>query len=135
MTGPAFDEALLEAARAAALGAYAPYSRFRVGAAVRADGRIRAGCNVENASFGLTVCAERVAIFAAIAAGARRIEALAVACIDADGHGPASGLMPCGACRQVMAEFGDPDVPVLVDRVGAFRLAELLPRPFILPRR
>ncbi len=82
--------------------AHAPYSNFHVGAALlAADGRIFTGCNVENLSFGLTICAERVAIGSAIAAGAREFLALAVV---ADTNEPIS---PCGACRQVMAEFGD----------------------------
>jgi cytidine deaminase len=128
------DEELLVRARAAAAGAYADYSKFRVGAAVRAGGRLYTGCNVENASYGLAICAERVAIFAAVAAGARRIDAVAVACIDAAPGAPSSGLMPCGACRQVMAEFGTADLSVHVDGAGGFRLAELLPHAFTLPK-
>ncbi len=120
-------------ARAAAAGAYAPYSQFRVGAAVKAGGRIYTGCNVENASYGLAICAERVAIFAAIADGARLIEAIAVACIDALPDSPVGGLMPCGACRQVMAEFANGALPVYVDGVGGFTLSELLPSAFTLP--
>jgi cytidine deaminase len=125
-------EELLAAARDAAGAAYCPYSRFRVGAAVLADGQVYTGANVENASFGLTMCAERVAIFKAVAAGCRRLEALAVSCPDAPDEGPATYRMPCGACRQVMAEFGGPDLPVLVDGVRAFRLDELLPAAFRL---
>ena len=126
---------LLGAARAAAENAYCPHSRFRVGAAVQAaDGRIFQGCNVENASFGLTICAERVAIFSAVAAGARGLIQLAVACPDADSKHPAT-VMPCGACRQVMAEFLPAQAEILVDGVGQFTLAELLPRPFELPVR
>jgi cytidine deaminase len=125
-------EDLLAAARHAALGAYAPYSRFRVGAAVRVGGVIHAGCNVENASYGLAICAERVAIFRAVSAGGRRLDELAVACIDAASDGPHGSLMPCGACRQVIAEFADADLMIHVDRVGSFRLAELLPSPFRL---
>ncbi len=128
MTG----EALLDRARNAAEGAYAPYSRFRVGAAVQAGGVTHEGVNIENASYGLSICAERVAIFRAIASGARRIEAIAVACIDAPAGGPPESLMPCGACRQVMAEFGGNDLLIHVDRVGSFRLAELLALPFRL---
>lgn len=93
-------ESLLAAAREARAQAYAPYSRFAVGAALRSrSGRIFTGCNVENLSFGLTSCAERNAIFAAVAAGERELEAIAIV---ADSRHPVS---PCGACRQVMAEF------------------------------
>lgn len=127
------EETLLDVARAAATRAYARYSDFRVGAAVRAGGKLYTGCNIENASYGLTICAERVAIFAAIADGARAIEELAVACVDvAPGADPAS-LMPCGACRQVMAEFAGPELPVHVDRAGTFTLDQLLPNAFRLP--
>ena len=88
-------------ARAAAVRreAYAPYSRYPVGAAVLAEGEIFAGCNVENVSFGLTMCAERVAVFSAVAAGKRRIKGIALL---ADGSRPP---VPCGACRQVLYEF------------------------------
>lgn len=117
---------LVRAARAASRRAYAPYSKFAVGAAVlAADGTLYAGCNVENASYGLTVCAERVAMQSAVAAGRRRLRAVAVA-------GP-SGINPCGACRQVMAEFGVETV--IVAGSGALpesiSLRELLPRPFV----
>lgn len=104
--------------------AYAPYSMFAVGAAaLAADGRIFAGCNVENVSYGLTNCAERVAIGAAVAAGVREFLAVVVV---ADTGVPIS---PCGACRQVMAEFGVPRVQ-LVNRtkVLEFTLEDLLPR-------
>ena len=91
---------LLSSARAARDQAYAPYSRFAVGAALRAkNGRVFSGCNVENLSFGLTICAERNAIFSAISAGEREFEAIAIV---ADSKSP---VTPCGACRQVMAEF------------------------------
>ena len=126
------SEALLAAARAAAGQAYAPYSKFRVGAAVLAGGRVFAGCNVENASFGLTICAERNAIFAAVASGARRIEAIALACVDASAAASAGSLMPCGACRQVMAEFADGALPVTIAGVGTMALDALLPNAFRL---
>jgi cytidine deaminase len=125
-------DALLEAARAASRSAYCPYSNFHVGAAVMAGGRTFTGANIENASYGLTICAERTAAFAAVLAGVGRIEAVAVACVDApEGSGP-EGLMPCGACRQVLAEFADPGTPVLVDGVGKLTLADLLPHAFRL---
>jgi cytidine deaminase len=117
-------EALLEAAWDARQRAYAPYSNFAVGAALlAADGRIFAGCNVENLSYGLTNCAERVAIGAAVAAGMRDFLVVAVV---ADTGVPIS---PCGACRQVLAEFGVPRV-ILANRSERleFTLDELLPR-------
>jgi cytidine deaminase len=119
---------LARAARAARRRAYAPYSGFRVGAAVRAGGAVHAGCNVENASYGLTVCAERAAVLAAVAAGARRLDAVAVA------SATSPPTPPCGACLQTLAEFGTPELPVrLVGADGAAvdtRLGELLPRAF-----
>jgi cytidine deaminase len=125
-------EGLLRAARAAATRARAKHSGFRVGAAVLdAEGRRYAGCNVESDSYGLTICAERVAIYAALAAGAGQLVALAVSCPDAPSGGPA-GRMPCGACRQVMAEYLSADATILIEGVGELGLAELLPRPFRL---
>ena len=114
----------MEAAWAAREMAYAPYSNFQVGAALLAkDGRIFLGCNVENISYGLTNCAERVSIGAAVAAGVREFLAVAVV---ADTGVPIS---PCGACRQVLAEFGVPKI-LLANRNECieFTLAELLPR-------
>lgn len=125
-------EELLAAARMVALQAYAPYSNFRVGAAVAAGGSVFVGCNVENASYGLSICAERNAIVQAVAAGHRRIDAIAVACIDAAADGGPALRMPCGACRQVIAEFAGPGLPVHVDRAGTFALRELLPSAFKL---
>jgi cytidine deaminase len=127
-------EALLAAARSAAAQAHAPYSDFRVGAAVLIGDDAVTGCNIENASYGLTVCAERVAIFNAVSAGHRRIEALAVSCIDASAGASPETCMPCGACRQVIAEFADPDTPIYVDGVGVYRAGDLLPHPFRLRR-
>jgi cytidine deaminase len=127
------DAALVAAARAARRNAHAPYSRFRVGAAVRDEaGRVHVGCNVENASYGLTVCAERNALAAAVAAGARAVRTVAIA---TGAHPPAS---PCGACRQVLAELGAPDTRVLLagprGAPDETTLGALLPRAFTLRR-
>ena len=120
-------ERLVAAADAARTRAYAPYSRFTVGAALRlADGTILSGCNVENASFGLAICAERNAVAAAVAAGARSFDAVAVV---TDSTPPAS---PCGACRQVLAEFGDCTI-ILANPDGdrvITSVSELLPNAF-----
>jgi cytidine deaminase len=122
------EPALRAAARAASQSAWAPYSRFHVGAAVLTDdGRVFAGCNVENATYGATVCAERHAVAAAVLAGARRL----VACVVyVESDAPA---MPCGVCRQVLAEFAD-DLDVIgfcaADGEVAHRLSELLPHRF-----
>jgi cytidine deaminase len=107
--------------------AYAPYSRFHVGAALLADdGTVYAGCNVENSSFGATNCAERTALFAAVADGHRAFRAIAVV---AD----AELVPPCGLCRQVLAEFA-PDLPIILARLdGSYAvhaLTDLLPLPF-----
>jgi cytidine deaminase len=123
---------LIGRARSAAERAYAPYSRFRVGAAAIADGTVFEGCNIENASYGLTICAERVALFAAVAAGHRQIAQLAVSCIDASPELGVAGQMPCGACRQVMVELVGLDGEILVDGVGSFRVSDLLPSAFTL---
>jgi cytidine deaminase len=119
---------LAAVARGVRKRAWAPYSKFQVGAAVLAGGAIHRGCNVENASYGLTVCAERNAVAAAVAAGARRIDAVAVA------SGTTPPTPPCGACLQVLAELGRPETRVLlVGGRGAkveTTLGELLPRAF-----
>jgi len=128
------DQALIAAAPRAAEAAYAPHSRFRVGAAVRAAGAVYLGCNIENASYGLAICAERVAIFSAVAAGIRQIDAIALVCLDASPGVGIGALMPCGACRQVMAEFAAADLPVHVAGAGIFALGELLPNPFLFGR-
>ncbi len=117
---------LIAAASHARERAYAPYSHFAVGAALRtASGRVFTGCNVENLSFGLTICAERNAVFAAVAAGERDFTAIAIV---ADSKEP---VTPCGACRQVLAEFGL-DVPVcsanLEGAIYESSIRELLPR-------
>jgi cytidine deaminase len=121
-------DALIVAARAARDHAYAPYSSFRVGAAVRArSGHIFTGCNIENASYGLTVCAERIAVFKALSEGERGFSAVAVV-TDSERLTP-----PCGACRQVLWEFcGDAEVILanLNGRIEVHQLAALFPRPF-----
>lgn len=131
LDSPARDR-LIEAARSAARGAYAPYSGVSVGAAVLLPGGIMvAAGNIENAAQNLNCCAERAAIYAAMAAhGVQRIEALAVSMLrEGEGadHGPIS---PCGPCRQVMAEFMDPEAPVIVDGGAAYTVGELLPNPY-----
>jgi cytidine deaminase len=133
---PAPDfSSLIQNARQAREAAYAPYSGFSVGAALLgASGRVFLGCNVENISFGLTICAERAAVCAAIAAGEKDFSAIAVI---ADAPVP---VTPCGACRQVLAEFS-PSLPVcsanLEGETYLRSLTELLPRPSegIVPKR
>ena len=122
------SDALVEAARRARARAHAPYSGFKVGAALETvDGRVFTGCNVENASYGLTVCAERVAVLKAVSEGHTAFARMAVV---ADTEGPTS---PCGACRQVLWEFA-PDIEVILANLhgvtGRHRLSALLPVPF-----
>jgi len=123
------DETLRGIAESAMHAAYAPYSGFRVGAALRArDGRIFAGCNVENASYGVTLCAERVALGTAIAAGAREFDRLVISSAGAD------AASPCGACRQALSEFA-PALRIVSctgDIVKEWGLDELLPHAFRL---
>jgi len=125
---PSQQRRLEQAARAAARVAYAPYSKFRVGAAVlTGSGRIFAGCNVENASFGLCNCAERTAVFSAVAAGERAVRAVAV-------YTPTPApTLPCGACRQVLHEFGPAALVISVCDTSArlaAPLSDLLPGAF-----
>ena len=120
---------LIASARDCLGRAYAPYSKFPVAAAVLdEDGRVFTGVNVENASYGLTMCAERVAIFTAVAAGAKKLRALALTSKNG------GTLMPCGACRQVMAELFEPTAPVYSDtgkdRYKTTSLRDLLPKAF-----
>jgi cytidine deaminase len=129
------DSELLNKSIEAAKRAYAPYSKFLVGAVLVAkDGQLFQGCNVENVSFGLTICAERNAVFAAVAAGCREFTKIVIA---TDLPEPAS---PCGACRQVLCEF-NPDIEIVLGTFGgkmvSHRLSELLPHPClgILDRR
>lgn len=122
------DKELIDAARAVRENAYAPFSDFRVGAALETDdGEIISGCNVESASYGLTVCAERVAIWKAISQGKRKIKRIAVVA-DTEDLTP-----PCGVCRQIIWEFGG-DIPVvfanLNGKVETVQMRDLLPRAF-----
>ena len=130
----AADQELLAAAREARTRAYTPYSGFQVGAALRAaDGRVFTGCNIENSSYGLTCCAERTAIFSAVAAGVREFVTLAVVAAAVD----TVPTTPCGACRQVLAEFRPPyrvlvGAPAEHDPVLVTSVEELLPYAFHL---
>ena len=119
---------LIETALAARKNAHAPFSHFQVGAALESDdGRVFTGCNIENATYGLTVCAERVAVWKAISEGARKFQRIAVTA-DTDILTP-----PCGACRQILWEFcGDLEVTLvnLHGKMETLRLTDLFPRPF-----
>lgn len=125
------DQALLAMAHVARAKAYVPYSHFRVGAAVMDDcNRVFTGCNIENASYGATCCAERTAIFKAVSEGARAIRKIAV---TGGGPGP---CMPCGICRQVMAEFAEPGFYLVTDAEAGEVPAEREPEnpdPVMLP--
>jgi cytidine deaminase len=129
VSGPGYDaDALFEVALGAMQHAYAPYSGFRVGAALLGrDGSVHPGCNVENAAYPATICAERGALLGAMARGVREFDALVLA-TEADEPSP-----PCGQCRQVLVEFA-PELPITSrTRAGAersWRLSELLPHPF-----
>ncbi len=125
---------LLAAARKAREGSYAPYSKINVGAALLLeDGKIVSGANVENASYGLTTCAERIAIFTAVTNhGAKSFKAIAVS-VFGDPRGTSYSpdeVSPCGACRQVMAEFMADDAPIIVDGSKTYLLRDLLPDAF-----
>ena len=126
-------EELAAAARVAAEGSYSPYSNFRVGSVVvAADGSEYTGANVENAAYGSAICAETTAIAGAVALGVRRIDTVAVACIDA---AAVDGAYPCGNCRQIMNEFGVKRVIVTIADGGEIRehtLEELHPYGFFL---
>lgn len=128
------DFELMKAAVAARENAYAPYSDFRVGAALLCkDGRVFTGCNIENASYTPTNCAERTAFFKAVSEGAREFVAIAV--VGGKRGTLAEVCAPCGVCRQVMAEFCAPDFRILLgtpDQYAAYRLRELLPLAFCL---
>src|SRR5258707_7007768 len=122
------SDPLLQAALAAREKAHAPFSKFKVGAALEdTDGRIHTGCNVENATYGLTMCAERVAVFKAISEGAHKFKRIAVVA-DTDVLTP-----PCGACRQILSEFcGNADLILsnLQGNTERYHLIDLFPKPF-----
>lgn len=123
------ENELVKNAFTAKLNSYSPYSRFRVGAAaLAASGKIYTGCNIENASYGATICAERTAVFNAVSSGEKKITAVAIAS-DSDDF-----ILPCGICRQVLAEFGDKDMKIICTRPdGQYRvytLDALLPEAF-----
>jgi cytidine deaminase len=121
-------EELLRAASAVAEKAYAPYSNFRVGTAILGERATYTGVNVENASYGLAICAERSALAAAVAAGEKKIRGIAIACVDASADSSAS--LPCGACRQWMLELAPHAEILILGKNRSFRIEELLPRPF-----
>ena len=126
------DDALLAAARAAGTNAHSPYSGWKVGSAAlfaETGAAVHRGANVENGSYGLTICGERSAIFAGVVAGGRRLVRIALTCTDSSGALVAK-IAPCGACLQVIAEFGTPDTVIVIDGRGRFRLADFLPLPF-----
>lgn len=141
-----FEQRLITAARLAATGAYAPYSQIKFGCAVAFEDEskdIYTGANIENAAYGSTICAERTAICAAVArrkaeGKSYRLTHLAISRVDEHGD-PVQASMPCGACLQVIAEFGSERMPVLVDgfykigQVERFKLADFLPQPFYFP--
>ena len=121
------NKELIDKAYIAMGQAYAPYSEFKVGAAVLADGIVFTGCNIENASYGATVCAERCAIFKAVSEGHREIEKIAIVSSSGD------FTMPCGICRQVMLEFMAEGTVVVTDgnKIQEFWVKELLPKGFL----
>ena len=125
-------EELLAAARDAALRAHCPYSHFRVGAALLADNKLYTGVNIEISSYGLTLCAERSALAAALSAGAGPITHVAVACIDIPPTAPLNQRTPCGACRQWLADLA-PEATIYIDGATRdFSVPDLLPFAFEL---
>lgn len=128
-------DGLANLARLAAKNAYSPYSGFKVGCAALFDGGFPTpfcGTNVENASYGLTICAERSAIFSAVAAGRRKLNVLAISCLDKDDK-MIPCFSPCGACLQVIAEFATPDTEIFLDGGPLCKLRDFLPNAFKLP--
>ncbi len=133
IVGPGLRKQLSDEARLAAERAYAPYSKFRVGAAVLASsGTIYRGANIENGCYGLGICAERVALAAATVAGEQKLTAIAIACIDVSADAPAHGSLPCGACRQWLAEMA-PDAQIFIaGETDSYSIDDLLPQAFVL---
>ncbi len=128
------EKKMIDMAREVLNNAYAPYSNYRVGAVVESSsGRLYTGCNIENMSFGLTVCAERVAIFKAISEGEKGFTRIVIVSDDT------SIPIPCGACLQVMSEFSNDNLEIIVSsqdgRLERYRLTDLLPNPFKFDRR
>ena len=125
------DDKLIEKAYEAMKNAYAPYSGFCVGAAAYAGGKVYTGCNIENSSYGATICAERCAIFKAVSDGNKKIESVAI--VSSSG----GYTMPCGICRQVMAEFMPKGSVIVTDgtTIKKYSVEELLPGNFTLPDR
>lgn len=127
------EERLISAARKAMKNTYSPYSNFPVGAAVLLeDGQIFLGTNIENASYGLTCCAERVALFSARTATDAKVVGIAVSVGQEGDKMHKNALSPCGACRQVMAEFLSPKTPIYLDGKPTLTMEELLPNAFVL---
>lgn len=131
---PKLRQKICKAAIDTAQLAYAPYSKFRVSAAVLCQEKIYLGTNVENASYGLSLCAERAALAAAIAAGERTIDAIAIACIDAADSENLRSLVPCGACRQWLAELAPTAAIIICGTDRTFSLEELMPLSFRIPQ-
>jgi cytidine deaminase len=129
-------ERLIQAAQNVAKTAYAPYSQFRVGAAILGEQAIHIGSNVENASYGLSLCAERAALSTAIAQGEQKIRAIAIACIDATESQGIHELLPCGACRQWLVELAyDAEIVIVgTNLVRSFKVNDLMPMLFQLQK-
>jgi cytidine deaminase len=133
MVGLMYRDKLIKEARKAAANSYSPYSKFPVGAAVIVEDTISIyrGCNIENSSYGLTMCAERSAIFNAISDGHEKIIEIAISCQNLSIVSPIQHKMSCGACRQVMAEFMSIDGLIHIDYGITYHLKEILPVPFL----
>jgi len=125
---------LLEKAKVTAKYSYSPYSKFRVGAAVLSDGKIFTGTNIENASYSLCICAERVAMANAISGGSKKIDGIAIACVDAKVKSNPGELMPCGACRQWLSELAKDAWIVILGHNKIFKIDDLLPNAFSLKK-